>query len=155
MSDDPHAKTETETETADDVLASHPDEPELLAAFEATMAAWAGGDANAFADGYAEDATVVLPGVHLSGRADIRARMGDAFAGPLKHSQRIHQVRGIRTLGPAGSPGDHAVIVLTRSATVFAGEAEPPADRWELATWTLSRRDDRWLVEAYHSSPAA
>lgn len=33
-------------------------------------------------------------------------------------------------------------------------DGEPPADRWEPATWTLVRRDGEWLVEAYHNSSA-
>ncbi|MEW9527448.1 SgcJ/EcaC family oxidoreductase [Microbispora sp. NPDC049125] len=130
--------------------ASPAQDPEqaVLALFDATSSAWRDGDAGAFAGRYAEDATVILPGVHLRGRAGIRASMGDAFAGPLKGSRRIHTPRGVRFLG-----ADVAVVV-TRSATVFPGEAEPPADRWELATWTLARRDGRWLVETYHSCPA-
>ncbi len=36
----------------------------------------------------------------------------------------------------------------------MAGETEAPADRWVLATWTLIRRDNRWLLTAYHNCPA-
>jgi uncharacterized protein (TIGR02246 family) len=118
------------------------------AVFEATSSAWADGDADAFADWYAEDATVILPGFFLRGRNDIRANMGGAFAGALKGSQRRHEVRGVRLLG-----GETALVV-TRSVTLFPGETEPPAGREELATWALSRHDGRWLVEAYHGCPA-
>jgi hypothetical protein len=44
-------------------------------------------------------------------------------------------------------------VVISNSATVFAGEPEASAERWERVTWLLSRRDGRWLIEAYHSSP--
>ncbi|KAA9381514.1 SgcJ/EcaC family oxidoreductase [Microbispora cellulosiformans] len=73
--------------------------------------------------------------------------MGAAFAGPLKGSRRVHTPESVRFLGP------DVALVVTRSVTAFAGEEEPPADRWELATWTLMRHDGEWLVEAYHSSP--
>jgi uncharacterized protein (TIGR02246 family) len=119
----------------------------VLAVFGGTSEAWADGDANAFASWYAEHATVILPGFYLRGKADVRASMGSAFAGPLKGSRRIHAVQDVRFVS-AG-----AAIVITRSATTFPGEAEPPAERWELATWTLSTGDGRWLVEAYHSCP--
>jgi uncharacterized protein (TIGR02246 family) len=126
----------------------HAEQRAVLAVFDATSEAWADGDTNAFVNWYAEDATVILPGFYLRGQADVRASMGNAFAGPLKDSRRIHAVQNVRFVG------DDAAIVITRSATTFAGEAEPPAERWEWATWALSRGDGRWLVEAYHSCPA-
>jgi uncharacterized protein (TIGR02246 family) len=119
----------------------------VLALFDATSSAWRDGDGDAFAGRYAEDATVILPGVHLRGRADIQTSMGEAFAGPLKGSRRIHKPHIVRFLA------EDVAVVVTRSATAFPGEADPPSDRWELATWALARRDGRWLVEAYHSCP--
>jgi uncharacterized protein (TIGR02246 family) len=73
--------------------------------------------------------------------------MAGAFAGPLKGSRRIHRVQSIRHLAPG------TALVITDSVTVFPGEAEPPAQRRERATWVLSGRDGRWLIEAYHSCP--
>ncbi|WP_182879836.1 SgcJ/EcaC family oxidoreductase [Microbispora sp. H10949] len=125
----------------------HAEERAVRALFAATSAAWSDGDGDAFAGRYAPDASVILPGVHLQGRDGIRSAMGAAFAGPLKGSRRVHTPESIRFLGP------DVALVVTRSATAFAGEEEPPADRWELATWTLMRHGGEWLVEAYHSSP--
>ncbi|GAB3156230.1 SgcJ/EcaC family oxidoreductase [Microbispora hainanensis] len=124
------------------------EERAVRALFEATSAAWSDGDGGTFAGRYAPDATVILPGVHLRGRDGIRSAMGAAFEGSLKGFRRVHAPEGIRF------PVPDVALVITRSVTVFAGEEEPPADRWELATWTLIRRDEEWLVEAYHSSPA-
>jgi uncharacterized protein (TIGR02246 family) len=124
------------------------DERAVRAVFDATTNAWADGDANAFVEAYGENATVILPGFHLRGKADILASMRDAFAGPLKGSRRIHAVRDVRFLG------DEVAVVITRSVTALPGEAEPPAERRESATWVLSKCDGRWLVEGYHSCPA-
>jgi uncharacterized protein (TIGR02246 family) len=118
------------------------------AVFDATSSAWADGDADAFADWYAEDATVILPGFALRGRAGIRTNMGGAFAGPLKGSKRLHVVQDVRFLG------DDTALVVTRSVTSFPRGAEPPAGQRELATWALSWHEGRWLVEAYHSCAA-
>ena len=120
----------------------------VLEVFDRTTAAWADGDVDAFVTWYADHATVIFPGTYLRGKASIQAAMGDAFAGPLKNTRRIHQVQSVRFLG------DGAAAVVTRSATVFPGEADPAAQRWELATWAMSWQDGRWLVEAYHSGPA-
>ncbi len=145
MGSDLHEQTAATTSGAAPI---HAGQRAVLAVFDATSEAWAAGDANAFVNWYAEDATVILPGFCLRGRADVRASMGNAFAGPLKGSRRIHAVQNVRFVG------DDAAIVITRSATTLPGEAEPPSERWELATWALSRGDGGWLVEAYHSCPA-
>lgn len=120
----------------------------MVAVFDGTSKAWADGDANAFTQWYAEDATVVLPGFYLRDRAEVRSNMGAAFGGPLMGSKRIHVVQSVRFLGV------DAAVVVTRSATTFTGEAEAPPERWELATWALSRNEGRWLIAAYHSCPA-
>jgi uncharacterized protein (TIGR02246 family) len=119
----------------------------IRAVFDEVSSAWGDGDADAFAGWYADDATVILPGFYLPGKDAVRASMAAAFAGPLKGSRRIHQVQSIRHLGVG------AAIAISNSATVFPGEAEPPAERRERATWVLSGRDGRWLIEAYHSCP--
>ena len=118
------------------------------AVFVQTSRAWADGDWEAFAAWYAPDATVILPGVYLPGQDAIREAMAAAFAGPLKNTRRIHEVHGIRFTDRG------TAIVITDSITALPGAPEPPAQQHERATWVISRHDDQWLVEAYHSSPA-
>ena len=121
----------------------------VVATFAATSKAWADGDASAFAAWYADDATVILPGFYLRGKNDVDAGMTAAFAGPLKGSRRVHSVQSVRFLAP------DAAVVVTRSATLFPGEDEAPAERRDLGTWVLTRRDFQWYIEAYHSCPAS
>ncbi|NUO61106.1 MAG: SgcJ/EcaC family oxidoreductase [Hamadaea sp.] len=142
MSSDRH-----EQAAQDDASPSDDEQRALLALFAETSSAWSDGDGGAFADRYAEDATVILPGVHLRGRAEIRTSMGAAFAGPLKGSRRVHVPQSVRFLT------EDVAVVVTRSATAFPGEADPPSGRWELATWALTRRGGSWLVSTYHSCP--
>ena len=144
MTSDPSGRADA----GDSGSAIHAEERAVLAVFDATSSAWAEGDANAFVRWYGETATVILPGVYLQGKAAVRAGMAEAFALPLKGSKRIHTAQDVRF------PSADTAIVITRSVTVFPGESEPPADRWELATWAFARGDDGWLVEAYHSCPA-
>ena len=125
------------------------DERAVRAVVNEVSHAWGAGDAAAFVDHYAEEATAILPGFALLGKQDIHRAMAGAFAGQLGGSRRVHQVQRVRF------PGDATAILTSRSATVFAGETEPPADRWSLATWVMSRRPGRWLIEAYHDCPAA
>lgn len=109
--------------------------------------AWADGDADAFADLYVEDATVVMPGIFHQGRETVRDFMAVGFAGPLKGSRGVDEPQDIRV------DGDTAVIV-SKAGIIMAGERELPPERERLATWVLTRRDGRWLVSAYTNAPA-
>lgn len=113
----------------------------------AASRAWADNDVDAFASVYADEATAILPGFHLRGREGVHAAMADAFAGPLKGTRRVHDVRSVRLLDA------DTAVVISRSGTVPADAAEP--ETWSMATWVLARRGGRWLVEAYHDCPAA
>ncbi|HEY3713383.1 MAG TPA: SgcJ/EcaC family oxidoreductase [Jatrophihabitantaceae bacterium] len=117
----------------------------VRAVFGETSAAWAEGDADAFASRYSANATAILPGFYLPNKAAIRTNMAVAFAGPLKGSRRIHELQAVRFLG------DGTAIVISRSVTTFDGDGEP--GQWEWATWVLAEHDGRWLIEAYHGCP--
>lgn len=119
----------------------------VRAVFGEVSAAWADGDADTFASWYTECATAVLPGFCLLDKDAIRAAMAVAFAGPLKGSRRIHEVQTVRFLG------DGTAIVISKSATVLAGDAEPAEGEWDWATWVLARHEGRWLIESYHGCP--
>jgi len=110
-------------------------------------AAWEANDADAFAKPYAEPATATLPGVYLPGRQAIRDAMATLFAGDLKGSRAIHEVREIRFV-----TGDVA-IVTSKGAVLLAGQAEPEAASRALETWVLSRQDGTWRVQAFHNGP--
>jgi uncharacterized protein (TIGR02246 family) len=121
----------------------------VRAVIDAVSAAWVDNDVAAFVAHYADEATAVLPGVALLSRAVIGTAMAAAFADQLRGTRRVHRVQGVRFL-------DHiTAIVISRSVTVARGENEPADDRWSIATWVLSGRSGRWLIEAYHDCPAA
>lgn len=121
---------------------------EVLAVLDSVYTAWADYDADAFVASYTEDATSILPGSYSVGRTAIRDRMAAAFAGPLKGSRVRDEVQSVRHLGA------DAAVVVSRSAIVMAGETEVPDDRWVIATWTLARRNGKWLLTAYHNCAA-
>lgn len=110
--------------------------------------AWAAYDADALAALYAEDATVVMPGVFHRGRPAIRDYLAAAFAGPLHGSRAVDEPQDIRLLGP-----DTAIVVST-AGILQPGEQDLPAGREVHATWVLSRQDERWLIAAYANAPA-
>ncbi|RSM53536.1 DUF4440 domain-containing protein [Amycolatopsis sp. WAC 01376] len=125
------------------------DESAVRAVLDGIYAAWAGNDADAFVAAYADDATATMPGGFLGSKQAIHTTMAAGFAGPLKGSRGVVDVRNVRFVG-----SDTAVVNAT-SATVMAGDAEPPAGQWAMDTWTLSRADGPWRVDAYHTCPTA
>ena len=141
----------TETQTEIQPIASSPETDDSAAVrdvLHSASAAWAAGDADAFAALYLDDATVVMPGVLHRGRAAVRSFMADAFAGRLKGSRGVDDVQDVRILG------DDTAIVVGRGGIVLAGEQSVPAERERFATWVLARHGGRWQIAAYANTPA-
>ncbi len=110
--------------------------------------AWAKNDADAFAELYVEDATVVMPGVYHNNSDGVRTYMAAAFAGPLKGSKAFDEPQNIRFLR------DDVVVVVSEAGILMAGESKLPDERLVRATWVLTKQDEKWLVAAYHNCPA-
>lgn len=124
-------------------------EGEVLATIDAVYAAWAANDADALAELYTDDATVVQPGVLKKSRDEIRSTMAAGFAGPLKGSHVLDTPQSIRFLA------DDIALVIAEGGIVMAGAADGRPERVVRATWVLTKRDGRWMVAAYQNSPAA
>ena len=109
--------------------------------------AWEAGDADGMVANYTADATAIMPGSLRNGRAAVRDNMAMAFQGPLKGSSTDNKQLSIRFLGP------DAAIVVSESGILFAGQTEVPDAGKVHATWVFEKRDDQWLIAAYHNSP--
>jgi uncharacterized protein (TIGR02246 family) len=109
--------------------------------------AWAAGDADTFVADYTEEATVIMPGAFRRNREEVRQSMAASFTTFLKDSTVTDEIQNIRFLDQ-----NHAIAV-SKAGILFAGETEVPANRLVNATWVFQRRDDKWLVAAYHNSP--
>ncbi|NUP48369.1 MAG: SgcJ/EcaC family oxidoreductase [Catenulispora sp.] len=123
------------------------DEAAIQAALDASYRGWKAGDADAMVAVYTEDASAIVPGSLRGSRAVIRDSMAAAFAGRLKDTSTSNKQLSIRFLGR------DAAIVVTESAILFGGATEAPEADKVNATWVLEKRDGRWLIAAFHSSP--
>ncbi|MET8051099.1 MULTISPECIES: SgcJ/EcaC family oxidoreductase [unclassified Streptosporangium] len=112
------------------------------------MAAWAQNDADAFAEVFAEDGTMILPGdVFVKGREGIRSFMAAGYSGPY---------RGTRVYGEPISAtflGDSAGVLITQGGVLAPGETEVAPERAVRAMWVLSKQDGEWLIAAYQNTP--
>jgi uncharacterized protein (TIGR02246 family) len=107
------------------------------------QAAWNAGDARAFAASFTEDATyVIFLGDALIGRSEIEANHVDVLTKWQKGTRMA--IKALRK-----TPlGDDAAIVLTAGG-IGAGESIPYD---KLQTFTLVRRDGRWLCAAFQNT---
>ena len=132
--------------------AAHPsgaDQAAIAAVPQQVVAAWAAHDADAFAELFTDDATMILPGLYCKGREQIRTHMAAAFAGPYRGTRVTGEPIDIRLLRP------QVALLITEGGVVAAGESEPAADRAVRGSWLVVERDGRWQLAAYQNSPRA
>lgn len=112
------------------------------------VAAWAAQDADAFADVFTEQGSMILPGVLQVGRDAVRAFMTRAFAGPYRGTRVTGTPVALQLTGPG------TAVVVTRGGVLHGDETEVPAERAIHATWVVVERDGQWQLAAYQNSPA-
>jgi uncharacterized protein (TIGR02246 family) len=136
--------------TVDSAVAgpSPADEAAVAALTQRVIAAWAYNDADAFADVFVEDGTMILPGLFMSGREAIRGYLTTAFAGPYKGTQVTGRPLGIRFLSP------ESAVLLTQGGVLAPGETETSDEQTIHASWIVVKREGEWRLAAYHNSPA-
>jgi uncharacterized protein (TIGR02246 family) len=111
------------------------------------VAAWAHHDADSFADVFTEDGSMILAGVYLKGRAEIRDYMAAAFAGAYKGTRVTGQPIDMRPLG------DGAAILLSQGGVLARGDSEVSEAAAVRAAWVAVRDDGQWRLAAYQNTP--
>jgi uncharacterized protein (TIGR02246 family) len=131
----------TETASATETEAVH-------ALLDQLASAWSANDAQAFAELFTEDGTVVLPGdIYLSGQQAIRAFMARAYQGPYKGTGVVGNALEVRFIDQGTS------VMITEGGVLAPGETDVAPQRAIRATWVCSKNGDGWKLSAYHNSP--
>jgi len=123
------------------------DEAAVAAVPQRVVDAWAEQDADAFAGVFTADGTMILPGLFLKGKDDIRAYMSKAFAGPYQGTRVTGKPLDLRVHGNLG-------IVVTHGGVLAAGDTEVTDARAIRATWVVVKDDGEWRLAAYQNSQA-
>ena len=119
----------------------------IAAVTQRVVAAWAAHDADAFARVFIEDGTMVMPGVSLKGRDQVRDYMANAFAGEYKGTQVTGHPLNLKFLS------ETSAVLLTEGGVVHPGENKPTKERAIRAAWIVVKEDGRWLLASYMNSP--
>ncbi|ROQ23203.1 uncharacterized protein (TIGR02246 family) [Streptomyces sp. PanSC19] len=136
------------TQTAEHTITVTDEDKAAIAALpQRVVEAWAAHDADAFAEVFTPDGSMIIPGVFQKGREAIRAFLTQAFQGPFK---------GTRV---TGTPVDlrfansDSGILITQGGILAPGEIEPSAERAVNASWVVVKREGQWFLAAYQNSP--
>jgi uncharacterized protein (TIGR02246 family) len=111
------------------------------------VAAWSRHNADAFAGLFAENGTMILPGVYRNGREEIRTFMAAAFDHEYKGSQVTGQPLDMRFLS------SDVAVLLTEGGVLAHGDTEVTAERAIRATWLAVKEQGQWQLAAYQNSP--
>lgn len=126
---------------------SDAEQAEIAAVPARMVAAWAAHDAEAFAELFTQDGTLILPGVYKKGRDEIQRFMAAGYAGPYKGTTVTGSPLDIKPLGSG------AVALLTVGGVLAPGESELSAKEAIRASWILVRRDGKWQLAVYQNCP--
>ena len=111
------------------------------------IAAWAAHDADAFADVFTENGTMILPGLFRKGKDEIRAFMAGAFAGPYNGTRVTGQPISIEFFSA------EAGVLITQGGVMHGSETEVSDERAIRASWVVVKEDGQWKLAAYQNSP--
>jgi uncharacterized protein (TIGR02246 family) len=111
------------------------------------VTAWEAHDANAFAEVFTDDGTMILPGLYKKGRDEIREFMAAQFEGPYKGTRVAGEPVDIRFFG--GTVG----MLITAGGVLRPGDTEIAAEQAIRASWLVVKKDGTWYLAAYQNSP--
>ena len=120
------------------------------AAFTAALrvrAAWDANDANAFADMFVENGSMLVGDRQLMNREEIRSYMASAFSGAYQGSRLTEKPVEIRLLT------DSVALAVADGGIIPKGADSVEAADLVRGTWIIAKTDGDWRIVSRQTSP--
>jgi uncharacterized protein (TIGR02246 family) len=122
-------------------------ESAVLSAPLRVRGAWEANDADALADVFTGNGSLLVGDEQLNGRERIREYMTAAFAGPYRGATLVEEPKEIKFLT------QDVALAITEGGVLLDGETEVAAERRSRTTWVVVRRGSDWALLSQQSSP--
>ena len=140
-------QTEVAVGTTPATAANAQDEMAVRQLFQAQMAAWDAGDAEAYGALFTEDADyLAFDGVNQKGRAAIVAGHKPLFEKFLKGSRLTGDIVSLCFLAP------DVAIAHTMGSIIDAGRSTPKPERLSSQTMIAVKQNGIWRFKAFHNT---
>jgi len=147
MNNTMHYQTEIATSSMAATKANAQDEMAVRQLFQAQMAAWGAGDAEAYGALFTEDADyLAFDGVNQKGRAAIIAGHKPLFENFLKGSRLTGDIVSLHFLAP------DVALAHTMGSIIDAGRSTPKAERLSSQTLIALKENGTWRFRAFHNT---
>jgi uncharacterized protein (TIGR02246 family) len=111
-------------------------------------AAWDANDADAFANLFTANGSILVDDTQLTDPESIRLFFKEAFAGTLRGTSLVMEPIEIKILEPG------TAVVITDGGVLYEGETEVPVERTVRGTWVTVRGEDgEWRLVSQQTSP--
>ncbi|MFD8498859.1 SgcJ/EcaC family oxidoreductase [Amycolatopsis sp. NPDC059657] len=109
--------------------------------------AWERGDAELFAEVFADNGSMLVGDKQLQSREEVLEYMTEAFKGTYKGARLEETPVVIRKLS------DTVAFAVTKGGLVLEGETEVAPEREVRATWVIVKEDGDWKLLNHQTSP--
>lgn len=118
-----------------------------ITAPQRALAAWDANDADAFAELFVENGSILIDDDQLTDREQIRDYLRDAFTTTYRGTRLVQNPITVKTLTP------DVAVVITEGGVVPPGTAEVPEGGAVRATWVTVRHEGEWRLLSQQTSP--
>lgn len=126
---------------------SNGEEGAVLTAALRIRAAWEANDADALADMFIDNGSMLVGDNQLMSREEIRSYMTEAFAGGFKGARLTEEPKEIRLIS------DTVAVAITQGGVIRAGEQALAPENEYRALWVIVKVGDDWRVASHQTSP--
>lgn len=110
-------------------------------------AGWDANDADAVADLFVENGSMLVGAAQLSSREEIRSYLADAFAGGFGGTRLTDEPKEVRLLT------DSVAIAVTEGGVIKKGEDDVHDGGLARSLWVLVKKGGDWRVMSRQTSP--